>query len=246
MAKKTLPQTPNDCSKFVPENPPRKKLRRIELLKNKGAVSGKTPRKKTHSISPYIAHRNTKQAPPHVRPRARIRKPRAKKLGQRTLKKRQTDGGIPRNTVPQKNEQHFPLCPQRLQRISWGRGGGRVFVPFVRVSNPVRLAGLEGRRKKRRKEKETWGGDKNVRVRKGPKGAEKMPLSQTNGPGRRASEGPCDPLADKIRRQNPRTGGGQPSALDRASPGPHLGEGVGAITRGRPPRDHGAGLLEKV
>ena len=100
-------------------------------------------------------------------------------------------------------------------------------------------------KKKKRRKKNLGRGQKRACEKRAERGRKKTPLSQTNGPGRRASEGPCDPPADKIRRQNPRRGGGQPSALDRASPGPHLGEGAGAITRGRPPRDHGAGPSRK-
>ena len=50
--KKSYP--PIDCLKLGPENPPSKKLRRIELWKNRGAVSGKTRRKKTHSVPPPL------------------------------------------------------------------------------------------------------------------------------------------------------------------------------------------------
>ena len=86
-----------------------------------------------------------------------------------------------------------------------------------------------------------------MRVKKGPEGAErkKRSLPRQKGHGRCAFEGPCDPLANKISRQNPGKGGDQPSALE-ALPLPL----TRARGRGDPlcplRRDHPLGLLENV
>ena len=58
----------------------------------------------------------------------------------------------------------------------------------------------------------------------GPEGAAKCPLPNRKGPGRKASEGPCDPLAHKKAVENPEKEGTN-LPLDRASPGPHSGQG---------------------
>ena len=51
-----------------------------------------------------------------------------------------------------------------------------------------------------------------------------MPLPRTKGPGRCASEGPCDPLAHKPAVKNPEKEGTNPPR-SRRSPGPHSGQG---------------------
>ena len=85
-------------------------------------------------------------------------------------------------------------------------------------------------------------------------GRKKHPHPRQKGPGRRASEGPCDPLAHKKGRQNPTEGGDQPSALDRAIPRPSLGRGGGrdhprpasARSRGGPSRKSVAAKQNKT
>ena len=68
-----------------------------------------------------------------------------------------------------------------------------------------------------------------------------MPPPRTKGPGRCASEGPCDPLAHKQAVKNPEKEGTKPSALE-ALPWPPLGPGAGEITRCPLRRDHLLGL----
>ena len=62
---------------------------------------------------------------------------------------------------------------------------------------------------------------------KGPvRGQEKRPLPVQKGPGRSASEGPCDPLAHKQAVKNPEKEGTNPPR-SRRSPDPHSGQGLG-------------------
>ena len=59
----------------------------------------------------------------------------------------------------------------------------------------------------------------------GPEGAILAP-SAKYGPGRRASEGPYDPLADKTKQKQSRKGGVHSPRARAAPPGPHSGEGL--------------------
>ena len=56
------------------------------------------------------------------------------------------------------------------------------------------------------------------------RGQKKRPLPVQKGPGRSASEGPCDPLAHKQAVKNPEKEGTNPPR-SRRSPGPHSGQG---------------------
>ena len=57
---------------------------------------------------------------------------------------------------------------------------------------------IQGRRgPKGQKKKKPGAGQNKVRVKRACEGARKRPPSHTKGPGRGASEGPCDPPADK-------------------------------------------------
>ena len=88
-------------------------------------------------------------------------------------------------------------------------------------------SGPEGQ--KNTKKKNTWGGKTKSACENGPEGAEKTPPSQTKGPGRSASEGPCDPLAHKKAVKNPEKEGTNPPP-SRGFPSPSLGRGAGEIT----------------
>ena len=98
----------------------------------------------------------------------------------------------------------------------------------------------------RRPKKKNGEQNKGVCEKKGLRGQTKTPPPSQKGPGRCASEGPCDPVPDKIRQPNPKTGGDQPSARRGAPPCPHSGKGAGR----RAPRacrrsSHWLGLLVK-
>ena len=62
------------------------------------------------------------------------------------------------------------------------------------------------------------------------RGQRKRPLPRQKAPGRKASEGPCDPQADKICRQNPQKGGVHSPRPRQGIPWPSLGRGVGKTT----------------
>ena len=77
------------------------------------------------------------------------------------------------------------------------------------------------------RQKKHWGGKKGA-CEKGPvRGRRKSPLPRQKGPGRWASKGPCDPLADKICRHNPTKGGVHSPHARRRSSWPSLGRGAG-------------------
>ena len=103
---------------------------------------------------------------------------------------------------------------------------------------------LEG--KKKDKNEKTWGGNQTCSVKKGLRGGRKNPLTRQKGPGRSASEGPCDPLADKICRQNPTQGGVHSPRARRRSPWPSLGRGAGEIPFTHFGEITYSGFLEKV
>ena len=99
----------------------------------------------------------------------------------------------------------------------------------------IQFGAPKASKKKEREKKKTWGmGKTNVRVKKGPEGAIYAPLSSKNGPGVPVTLCQTQRSEKRSRKavsKRPRT---------MALPGPSLGRGAGAMTRGYASFDDGS------
>ena len=96
-------------------------------------------------------------------------------------RKVQTDGGIPRNNSPAKNEQHFPLYPQPNSNIGAGSEDLCGFSIGIRIHSRASASEARGpRRPKKKNKKKNLGREKQKRAceKKGLRGQRKTPPPQ--------------------------------------------------------------------